>query len=186
MSLRGDVRCLAGAKIASIGPGTTEAIRAYHVDVALTAEESTGEGFARALAKAGPWKGVQVLIPQALDARDVVPATLTKLGARVRTVVAYTTVKPKRADPAVIQRIIDDHYDCIVFASSSAFTNFKALVRPAVWTRIRGRLRAVSIGPITSRTMQEADVKPVAESAAASIPGLVRTIGDYINHDRHL
>jgi uroporphyrinogen III methyltransferase/synthase len=175
-----DVRTLSGIKIASIGPGTTAAIKKYFVNVDCTAEEAIAEGLITSLGPFSPWKDVTVLLPRAEKARDILPDTLRSWGAEVTVVPAYKTTRPENTDRTVIEDILNGRYDCITFSSSSTFENFVSLFSPGEFSRISQSLKAASIGPITSQTIRRYGVTPVAEAREHTIPGLVAAIEEYL------
>jgi uroporphyrinogen III methyltransferase/synthase len=182
----GDVRMMGNARIASIGPGTTEEIVAYHVQPAVTAAEAVAEGLVAELWKADTWKGKSVLIPRAEKGRDTLPAALKGWGAKVRVLAVYRTVKPMGLDESVISDIVDGKYDMMTFTSSSTFENFVALVGPASWRKMKGSLKSASIGPVTSAAMRSMGVEPTVEAREHTIAGLAKTIGEYLKHDRRI
>jgi uroporphyrinogen III methyltransferase / synthase len=176
---KADVRALSGAKIASIGPGTTAALWKFWVKADCTAEDSVAEGLVRALEPLGPWKGRKVLLPRAHDARDVLPDALRKWGARVSVVSAYTTTRPHNADRAVIDVVKNGKYDLITFSSSSTFENFASLFNKKEFGKIAPSLRAASIGPVTSGSIRARGITPKVEAKQHTIPGLVNAIKEY-------
>jgi uroporphyrinogen III methyltransferase/synthase len=179
--IHGDVRVLAGIKLASIGPGTTKAIEKYSIKPAVTAREAVAEGLVRDLQKVGSWEGVRVLLARAEKARDVLPQTLKQWGAKVDVVTAYRTVLPFGADPAVLKDILDGNYDLMSFSSSSTFDNFIALAGKAKLSKVRQTLKAASIGPVTSASIRACGIEPRLEAKEHTIPGLVKTICEYFH-----
>jgi uroporphyrinogen-III synthase len=137
-------------KVAAIGPGTAEALRANGVEPDLVAERSTQEGLAAELAPfAGP-----VLHAAAEGARDVL---VRDLGAEL--VPLYRTVGVHVASfPDV---------DLVTLASASAA---RALAT------IRTDLACVSIGPVTSEEARSLGLEVVAEAETHDLDGLVAAV----------
>jgi uroporphyrinogen III methyltransferase/synthase len=179
ISSHGDVRAIGDAKIASIGPGTTREIEKYHIKVQVTAKTSVAEGLVKDLKKIGGWKGKKVLIPRAEQARDVLPDALKKMGALVKVVAAYRTKRPQSVDRDVLGSIIAGNYDLITFTSSSTFENFISLMGKNEFKKIRSKIQAASIGPVTSAALKSWGVTPVVEASVYTIPGLVAEIQRY-------
>lgn len=175
-ALRRNVPSLQGIKIACIGPGTTAALQAHAIDVDVTAQHNVAEGLIAALENADTWKGKKVLIPSAKKTRNLIPMTLKQWGANVQVVTVYETVKPKTIDKSVVSKIVEGNYDCIVFTSSSTFTNFKEMLGLRFWKRVEGKLRAVSIGPVTTETIRSAGIEPLAEAKPHTIDGLIECV----------
>lgn len=178
---QGDVRVLGNVSIGSIGPGTSQELERFHVKPTVTAKEAVAEGLLRVLKEHGPWKDKNILIPRAQEARDVLPETLKKWGARVNIFTAYKTVKPKGKDAEILSLIEDGKYDLITFSSSSTFENFAALLGPARMKKIKKGLKAASIGPVTTSAIRKAGIKPKLEARDHTIPGLVRAIEGYLS-----
>src|SRR6185437_4424125 len=89
-------------KVCAIGDATADRLRDLHVHVDVIPEEFKAEGVFSALEQfvGGPdaMKGLNVLIPRASVARDYLPKTLEKAGARVDVVPAYRTELPADLD----------------------------------------------------------------------------------------
>jgi uroporphyrinogen-III synthase len=62
--------------------------------------------------------------------------------------------------------------DAVTFTSSSTVNNFFALLAAARIERPQG-LRAISIGPVTSRTLRQHHWEALREATKYDIPGLV-------------
>jgi uroporphyrinogen III methyltransferase/synthase len=93
------VDVLTSAVVCAIGPVTARQLRASGAVAQVTASDSTAEGALRAIVEhlggEQNLKGLQFLIPRAKLAREVLPQSLRKLGARVDAVETYQTVKPE-------------------------------------------------------------------------------------------
>jgi uroporphyrinogen-III synthase len=61
--------------------------------------------------------------------------------------------------------------DAVTFTSSSTVNNFFALLA-AAGIKLPPGLKAISIGPVTSRTLRQNRWEPVREAAKYDIPGL--------------
>ena len=143
-----DVRALAPMKIASVGPGTTEALREY----GLTPDLVPSSGYvAEALIAALPQQlqGQQILFPKAKHTRTLLLDGLTERGATVHSLELYETVC---ADTDL--KAIFDQYppDLVTFTSSSIVERFVELIQRA---GIAGHcFKGISIGPITSQSVR--------------------------------
>ena len=149
-----DVRALT-ARVAAIGPGTADALRAWHVEADLV----PGEAVAESLLDALPAEPHRALLPRAAVARDVLPDGLRARGWTVDVVEAYRTVPcaPDAVDA-----------DAITFLSSSAVDAY-------VDANGTNRLPAVvaCIGPVTAATARDRGVRVDVEAAQHSIDGLI-------------
>jgi uroporphyrinogen-III synthase len=138
------------ARVAAIGPGTAEALRAWGIEPEFVAERSTQEGLAEELpSPTGP-----VLHAAAEGARDVL---VSELGADV--------VSLYRAIEAGVESF--PSADLVVLASASA---------ACALAKLRTDLACVSIGPVTSEEARGLGLNVVAEAASHDLDGLVAAV----------
>ena len=107
-------------------------------------------------------------------ARDVLAQELTRMGAIVDQAVAYRTVPETKDFGGNVERYKAEGADLITFTSSSTVENFLALNLPKP-----ARLKTASIGPITSKTLKEHNLKVDIEAKQSDIPGLIKAICTY-------
>ena len=173
-----DVRALAGARVAAIGPETGEECRRGGLDPDLIPGEYRAEGLLDAL-RPHVTAGTEVLIARAAEARDVLPKSLEAMGARVTVVPVYRTVPSKEgaelAREALGQRLVD----VVTFTSSSTVRNFMALLDARDRNELFGGVTVASIGPVTAATVEEYGLQVAIVASAYTIPGLVEAIVRY-------
>ncbi|MFZ0663128.1 MAG: uroporphyrinogen-III synthase [Acidobacteriaceae bacterium] len=158
-------------KIAAIGAVTARALQEAGLLVAVTPKEYVAESLLEALAHKAD--GAHVLIARAAVARDVIPETLTRRGARVEVAEAYRTVLPQESVARMNEVFVAELPDAATFTSSSTVANFFQLLRAAGLERRPDGMLAVSIGPITSQTLREHGWEPAAEAHPHDVAGLV-------------
>jgi uroporphyrinogen-III synthase len=158
--------------VAAIGSATATAIGHLGLKVAAMPDEYVAEALVMTLGKRVV--GRRVLLVRAAIARDVIPDELRRCGADVDIVDAYRTVVP--ADSVLQMRELFSsglHLPhAVTFTSSSTVNNFFAVLAAANMEPPRDLL-AISIGPITSRTLRQHNWEPAAEAQPYDIPGLV-------------
>ncbi len=163
---------LAPARVASLGPATTSAVRqAFPADpVALEPEgDFRATGLADAFARGGG-RGARVLFPASSQAREELQLELRKLGAEVDVIEAYATHEPADLVPRV-RACLEAGFDLLTFASPSAASAFAA----AAGGRQRG-LPAVVIGPTTARAAQAAGFELRGTAQPSTTEGLVDAV----------
>ncbi len=167
-----DARAIGGCRIAAIGPGTAQKIKARSLAVDLQPEKFVAEGLVEAFGKVDPSiENLTVLWVRAEQARDIVGKGLWKLGAIVDEGIAYRTVA-ETGDPTGAQaRFKEEGADIITFTSSSTVENFIKLNLP-----LPDNLICASIGPVTSATMRANGLEVDIEAERHDIPGLVEAI----------
>jgi uroporphyrinogen III methyltransferase/synthase len=160
------------AKICAIGPATAESLARLHIKVDRTPEEYVAESLLAALT-GEELRGKRILLPRARVARDVIPVELEKRGATVNVVSAYQTVVPEDV-AARVERLFEGSSkpDWVTFTSSSTVRNFVS-VCPV--ERLEG-VRVASIGPITSATVRELDIRVDVEASRYTVGGVVDAI----------
>ena len=171
-----DAREIGGARIAAIGPATTQRLKDFHLRVDLQPEEFVAESLAREFKKAGGVENLRILIARAEKARDLLPKELSALGAIVDEGFAYRTVPETRDDIGARRRLLEEGADLITFTSSSTVENFLALGLP--WP---AKMQVASIGPITSKTARDRGLEVAVEARRHDIPGLVEAIRKFFS-----
>jgi uroporphyrinogen III methyltransferase / synthase len=138
------------ARVAVVGPGTAEVVRAHGVEPALVPRRSTQEGLLEEL----PRPAGRVLFAGAEDAR---PLLARELEADV--VVLYRTAGERPELPPA---------DLVVLASASAARSLGAQAGPLP--------PCVSIGPVTTSAAREAGLAVIAEAATHDLDGLTDAV----------
>ncbi len=173
--LYSDARSIGNVRIAAIGPATAKRVRDFHLAVDLQPSEFVAEAIIREFqAKEGSVENQRFLLARAEQAREVLPAQLTQMGAIVDEAVAYRTVPETEDVSGGIARFRAEGADLITFTSSSTVENFMALKLP-----LPPEMRTASIGPITTETMRKLGLRVDIEASQYDIPGLISAIRKY-------
>jgi len=154
-----DARSFGAARVAAIGPGTADALRAGNIEADLVPERFVAEG----LLEVFPHGPGRVLLARAAEARDVLPEGLRERGWEVDVVEAYRTVQGRPSDEELAAVAAAD---VVTFTSSSTVGNFLAVcdtVPPLV----------ACIGPVTAATAREHGLAVDVEAGVHTIDGLV-------------
>ena len=166
-----DARDLGGVRIAAIGPATTARVNFFRFTVDAQPEKYVAEEIIVALQKETSIDNLRILLARAEGARDVLPKELTKLGAIVDEAIAYRTVPETDDSSGGVERYRKEGADMVTFTSSSTAENFHALALPP-----HDGVEFASIGPVTSRTMQDLKMPVALEATTHDIPGLIDAI----------
>ena len=137
-------------KLAAVGPGTAETLRAHGLEAQLVPRISTQEG----LLEEFPRTSGRVLVAAALGARRTL---IDGLGADFVPLYDTTLLRPAEAPAG----------DLVVLASGSAARSFGAL---------GADVPAVSIGPQTTRAAEHVGLRVVAEAKTHDLDGLVEAV----------
>lgn len=162
---------------ASVGPATTEAIDEYLPACAVEMEplaDFRAEGLVAAFPDEAV-RGRRFLLPVSDKARDVLAEGLRSRGAHVERIVAYRTVPPDDAAPALAAALAEG-IDVVTFASPSAVDNFVELA-----PTLGGAMAAAVIGPVTEARARAVGLRVVATAEPSTAEGLaaalVRALG---------
>ncbi|MGB8028827.1 MAG: uroporphyrinogen-III synthase [Terracidiphilus sp.] len=159
--------------ISAIGEATAEATRQAGLAVALVPESYVAESLTRSLAV--QTCGKKVLLARAAVARDVIPHALRAAGATVDVVDAYRNVIPSSA-PTLLHEALQKGIDAAAFTSSSSVTHLADAARHAGIAFPFARVAAISIGPITSKTLRELGWEIAAEASPSDVSGLIQAV----------
>jgi uroporphyrinogen-III synthase len=139
--------------------------------------EFTSEALAAAL-EAHEMAGKRVLIPAGDLARELLPVALSRRGAIVDVVEAYSNqAPPETAAAAHALFEAGPVPDWLAFASPSAFENLASILGPEPLRRAF----IASIGPTTSAAIRARGLDVAAEAAEHTVLGLVAAIVAAVN-----
>jgi uroporphyrinogen III methyltransferase/synthase len=157
-----------GTTVAAIGPGTARALAKCGISADIVPERFVAESLVESLA-AVDVSGKRVLVARAADARDVIPEHLEGRGAEVDVVALYETVREEPGPEAIEAAQAADY---VTFTSSSTVRN----LTEALGERFPRDARIVSIGPVTSEAVVNADLEVDVEADRHDIDGLVAAL----------
>ncbi|MGZ8422443.1 MAG: uroporphyrinogen-III C-methyltransferase [Nitrospira sp.] len=176
MESQRDVRALAGLTMCCIGPRTAEALSAYGLRADVIPEQFQAEGILEAL-DGRPVRGMNVLIPRALVAREILPEQLRTRGATVDVVPVYRTIRPAVATDRLREQLRTRAIDIISFTSSSTVRNFVELFASREeMLQLVGESTVACIGPITAATAREVGLTVHVMASQNTIPALADAI----------
>jgi uroporphyrinogen III methyltransferase/synthase len=166
----GDVRKLAGIKLAAIGPGTTEELAKYHLRVdGQPAEVYRAEALAELLAKNA--RGKSFLLARASRGREVLAETLRAAGATVEQIIVYRSTDVAQPDAEIFSALKAGRIDWTTVTSSAIARSLAKMFGEDL-----RKTKIVSISPVTSATLRELGFPPAAEAKQYSMEGVVSAI----------
>jgi uroporphyrinogen III methyltransferase / synthase len=172
-----DVRGLAESKVAAVGPATAARCMDYGVRPDYVPEDFRAEGVIDGFAERGVGSGSRVLLPRALEAREILPETLRGRGVVVDVVPVYRTV-PADPDPEAVAEIARGGVDVVTFTSPSTARNFMAVLKAAA-IELPGSTVVASIGPVTTQAAERLGLKVGVEASESTVPALVDAIAGH-------
>jgi uroporphyrinogen III methyltransferase / synthase len=189
VEIRGDAtEALAKHLTCAIGPATARALAEAGAAANVVASDSTAEGAQKAIIDylGGPEfvRGLSFLIPRARIARDILPAGLRRLGARVDAVETYQTLKPNVERESIISLFEENSIDAITFTSSSTVANFAALLGLTDLSGLLSNTVVACIGPITAKTAAKHGLRETIQPEVYNATELVNSIVESIGQNR--
>jgi uroporphyrinogen III methyltransferase/synthase len=153
-SLGLDARTMGAARVCAVGPKTAAELEKRGIRPDVVPPKYIAESLVEALEKTGDLKGKSILIPRAKEAREVMPAELERLGARVDVLPIYENIRPE-PHPLALEVVRSGNIDAVTLASPSAATNYADLLKeeglpkdfaPCIVIGPATRERAVALG----------------------------------------
>ena len=180
-----DARDLKGPDLAVVGKSTADFLLNYGLNADLIPSTFTGEGLAEALLDQGV-EGRNILIPRALQGREILPETLRGAGAQVTVAPVYQNCPAEGDKESLRKELENGGIEMITFTSSSTVRNFLAMVDAENQEELQNILAGIkiaAIGPITAKTITDKGLQVDVQPAVYTIPGLIQAIVDYYSGD---
>ena len=165
------------SKIATVGPATAEAARNAGLKVDYVAVKHQATALAEELAE--EIRGKSVLLPRSDQANPELVKKLEQLGARVKEIVAYKTVRPDDELLAKSEKIVQDQPDAVLFFSPSAVHHLKQLLGNREFLALSKSALFAAVGPVTEKSLRDAQVERVKVAEDTSVGAVLAVLADY-------
>ena len=173
-----DLRAFGSAQLAAIGPETAEECRRSGLDPELVPGEYRAEGLVESL-RPHVRPGIEILLPRASEARELLPVSLEALGARVTVAPVYRTLPSKEGADRARELLARRAVAVVTFTSSSTVRNFMAFFDPGEKERLLGGVAVAVIGPVTAETAAEHGLTVAIMPSAYTVPALAAAIVEH-------
>lgn len=171
-----DLRDIGGVRLAAVGPATKAQLEALHLQVDAVPKDYVARDVAKALAAEGSLENLRILLLRAEVANPALPKLLEDLGAIVDDIACYQTVIETTDASGHAARLTQEGADWITFTSGSTVRNFhQRFGLPGLVQRHPG-VKLASIGPETTKVIEELKLKPDAEAKSHTMEGLVEAM----------
>ena len=171
-----------GARVAVVGPATAEAATASGVVVAYVATKHQGVALAQELA--GRVHGQRVFLPRSDRSNPELVAALNRLGATLREVVAYRTVRPHGTVLNAARMTLQQPVDAILFFSPSAVHHLQDILGNEKVLELSRRTVFAAIGPVTETALRAANVERVLLAEDTTVASIVETLENHFSIPR--
>ena len=165
-----------GIRICAIGPTTAREVEKYGIRVDLVPAIFTSKGILEALGTQN-LTGLNILVPRAEKARDVLPQGLSKAGAKVDCVTAYRTVSSGRKKEELDGWIKEGLVDVITFTSPSTVENFVQIMGEDY--TLPPEVKIACIGPVTAEATRKLGFRVDILQERYTVPALVARLTEY-------
>lgn len=176
----GSLASLVDPKVAAVGDSTARVLREFGVEADFVPPmDFRAEAVSEEFVRRGVGPGWRILVPRALEAREVIPDTLRSLGAIVDVAPVYRTVQATPCDD-VVERLRAGGFDAVTFTSPSTVRNFIAMLRSAGLdpAEVMAGLSIASIGPVTTSALSDAGFGAAVEAHPSTVPVLVEQLAE--------
>ncbi|MGC6423903.1 MAG: uroporphyrinogen-III C-methyltransferase [Lentimonas sp.] len=169
-----DIRCLGPMRIAAVGAATAREIEKHRLKVDFVPQKANAEALADELIEGEGLESIQVLVITGNQNREELVKRLETEGrAIVDTLPLYKTAKTNLLENEAAKRFRKEGADAILFTSSSTVNSF--IDQSAAFQLEDGARRPVlgSIGPMTSKTLNEKKLPIGFEAPVSSLEHFV-------------
>lgn len=174
-----DGRALYNSKICAVGGETAKAIKSRGIVADIVPQKYVAESLYEEL-KDIINENDKILIPRAKNARDFLVKKLSEK-CFIKEVITYESVIDNDKKNIALEVIEDKSIDYITFASSSTVKNFINLIGEENLKKLHSK-KIISIGPITSKTIEDFGLEVYKEAESATIDSMIDAISNDKKH----
>ncbi|MGB2635888.1 MAG: uroporphyrinogen-III synthase, partial [Candidatus Acidiferrum sp.] len=170
-------KAMEGIRIAAVGPATAEAARNAGLTVEYVAVKHQGTALAEELSE--KIAGKLILLPRSDRANPELVEKLEGLGARVKEIVAYKTVRPDEHSRSMVEKMVREGADAVVFFSPSAIHHLQDILEDEKFQEFSRRTLFAAIGPVTEEALRKAKAEHVAMAGDTTVGAAIAVLRDY-------
>ncbi|MFR2315853.1 uroporphyrinogen-III C-methyltransferase [Terrisporobacter sp.] len=170
-----DSRALYNIKICAVGAETARHIKTRGINPDIVPKKYIAEELYEEL-KDIIEENDKILIPRAKNARGFLVEKLSKK-CFVKEVLTYESVIDYSKKDELLDIMENENVDYITFASSSTVKNFMTLIGEGNINKLKS-IKIISIGDITSKTIEEYGLKVYKQSETATIASMIDAISN--------
>lgn len=170
-------KAMGGIRIAAVGPATADAARNTGLNVEYVAVKHQGTALAEELS--GKIAGKLILLPRSDRANPELVEKLEGLGSRVKEIVAYKTVRPDEQSGAMVEKLVKEGADAVLFFSPSAIHHLQDILGDQNFHEFSQRTLFAAIGPVTEEALRKAKAEHVAMAGDTTVEAAIALLRDY-------
>jgi len=170
---------MGGIRIAAVGPATAEAAKNVGLKVEYVALKHQGTAMAKELER--KIKGKSILLPRSDRANPELVEQLKGLGAKVKEIVAYKTIRPDEQGLAKAEEMAREGADVVLFFSPSAVHHLQHVLGNEKFLEFSSQALFAAIGPVTEEALRKAKVERVATARDTTVGGVLAALTEYFS-----
>ena len=180
----GSREALLGIKIAAVGSATANHLAHHGLPPTLVPDDFRAEGLVAEFQVMGPDACRRVLLPRALEAREVFAEALAEMGCTLDVVTVYR-VQAARPVPEVIERLRAGTIDVVTFTSGAIASAFVSTITASGLdaAQVMSDLRIASIGPVTTEALAALGYRASIEARESTMASLAVAVGQAFSAD---
>jgi uroporphyrinogen-III synthase len=167
-----------GVYIAVVGPATADAARKAGLTVEYVAVKHRGVELAEELGE--KIRGKHVFLPRSDRANQELVKKLEELGAQVKDIVAYKTVRPDQQITEGVEEVMREGADAVLFFSPSAVHHFRDMSGEQRFEELSRSAVFVAIGPVTQEALRGAKVERVVMAEDTTVGATITALQEYL------
>jgi uroporphyrinogen III methyltransferase/synthase len=171
-----DVRDIGAVRLAAVGPATAACLAELHLQVDVMPERHDSGHVARALTEFESLENLRILLARAEIATPELPRLLEDKGAIVDDVAFYRTEAETGGDNGAGENLLKEGADWVTFTSGSTVRHFHNRFDLPGLRRKFPRLRIASIGPETTRALDELGLEPEIQARPQTTEGMLQAL----------
>lgn len=164
-----DLRRVARAKLAAIGPATSEALADFHLKADVEPAEHRAEMLAAALAP--HVRGQRVFLARASRGRQILAELLTAAGADVHEAIVYESRDVATPDDRIHEALAAGRVDWTTVTSSAVARSLVAMFGESLRAT-----QLVAISPLTAEALAELSYPPSLVASTYTTAGVISSI----------
>lgn len=174
----GDLRALAGYRVAAVGGATANAIAAWHIKVDFVPKEATAKAFAGELISSKDLNGATLVRVRGGLASDLVETMALDAGADVVPITVYDTDLCQWPE-GFKDKLFVYPPDAAIFTSGSTFRGVLENLNREEAKELFATVPIFSIGPSTTKTIKSEGFDVTDESSSHTIPAMIDDLVNY-------
>jgi len=173
-----DCRAFGSCRVTAVGPKTAALLAAKGIMADMIPADYKAEGVVAEFRKLD-LRGKRILFPRADKARELIPQSLTEMGAEVAAPIAYRNTVPDSLPEKVLLALEEQRIHCVTFSSSSTAENLAVMLGENRLLRLLQGVVVAAIGPVTAKTCREIGLDVHIEPANYTLENMTEEILKY-------